>query len=106
MAWSQFFGKVTGRSSTAGTRVGTKDSGLSLIAASKTGAVTVELNHWGGKNCFEIRLTDWGDSKFDDIVLARGSFTEGEGKPVIMLDDAVVRAHVEREALKAMTKED
>lgn len=106
MAWSQFYGWVKGRAETRASRCGDRDSGLHLLAASKTGAVTVELRSWGGKNCFHIALVEWGDSKFDDIVLARGSFTEKEGKPVVILDDALVRAHVEREALIAMTKED
>lgn len=106
MAWSQFYGWVKGRAQTRASRVGNKDSGLSLLAASKTGAITVELCCWQDKNCFEIRFVEWGDSKFEDILLARGSFTQGEGPPVIHLQDDMVRAHVEREALKAMTKED
>jgi hypothetical protein len=106
MAWSQFFGKVTGRSSTAGTRVGTKDSGLSMLAASKTGAITVELRHWQGKDYFELRFIEWGDSKFEDIPLLTGHFVQGEGAPVLHLHEPTVRAHVEREALKALTKED
>ena len=106
MAWSEFFGKIRGRSATEATRCGTKDSGLSMVCASKTGDITVRMSHWGGRHCFEIKLTDWGSATFDEITLARGSFVGGEAPPVLMLDDAVVRAHVEREALKALTKED
>lgn len=105
MAWSQFYGWLKGRAVTEATRVGNKDTGLQVGAASKTGAITVKMLHWNGVDCFEIRLVEWGESKFDDIPLARGSFVKGEGPPIIMLDDAVVRAHVEREALRAM-KED
>lgn len=106
MARSQFYGKLRGRSQTEATCCGTKDSGLSMVAASKTGAITVKLWHRDGKNYFDIRVTDWGGSAFDDVPLAVGHFPEGEGNPVIQLDEPTVRAHVEREALKAMTKED
>lgn len=106
MAWSQFYGKLRGRSQTEATRCGTKDSGLSMVAASKTGAITVKLWHRDGKDYFDIRVTDWGSSRFYGIPLAIGHFPKGEGKPVIRLDEPTVRAHVEREALKAMTKED
>lgn len=106
MAGSQFYGWLKGRAVTEATRVGDKDSGLSMVAASKTGAITVKLWHRHGKDYFDIRVTDWGGSAFDAVPLAVGHFPEGEGNPVIQLDDPTVRAHVEREALKAMTKED
>lgn len=105
MAWSQFYGKLRGRSQTEATRCGNKDSGLSMVAASKTGAITVKLWHAGGKNFFQVRITDWDGAAFDDIPIATGSFPVGEGNPEIHLPDEVVRAHVEREALRAM-KED
>ena len=109
MAWSQFFGSVRGSSQTDATRCGNKDSGLSMVAASKTGAITVKLSHWGGRHCFEIVLTSWGSSRFEDILLARGSFPVGDGNPIFLMPDETVRAyisnHVEREALKVMTKE-
>jgi hypothetical protein len=105
MAWSQFYGWVKGRAVSEATRVGNKDTGLGVGAASKTGAIIVRMLHWQGQDCFEIRLTEWGESKFDDILLAKGSFVKGEGPPVIVLDDATVRAHVEREALRAMRED-
>lgn len=106
MARSQFYGRLRGRSQTEATRLGTKDSGLRMVAASKTGAITVELWHRDGKDYFDIYVTDWGGSRFDNISLATGHFPKDKGNPVIQLDEPTVRAHVEREALKAMTKED
>jgi hypothetical protein len=106
MAWSEFYGKIRGRSSTEATRCGNRDSGLSMVAASKTGAITVKMWYAGGKHFYQVRLTDWGSSNFDDIPLATGSFpTDEKGVPEIHLPDDIVRAHVEREALRAM-KED
>ncbi len=105
MAWSQFFGSVKGRASTKAERVGNIDSGLQVLAASKTGAITVRLFHFDGKDRFEISLVEWGNSKFDQICLASGVFSAGEGPPVIHLHDGVVRQHVEAEALKVMIKE-
>lgn len=106
MAWAQFYGWIKGRAVTKASRIGNKDTGLSLCAASKTGAITVELMHWEGKDCFEIRFVPWGESSFDEIPLARGSFVAGEEAPTVRLNDDMVRAHVEAMALKAMTKED
>lgn len=103
MAWSQFYGTVKGRARTEAERCGNKDSGLRVFAASKTGAVVVEMRHWQGKDCFEVRLVPWCNSKFDDIPLAMGSFVEGEASPVLRLDDKVVGTYIEAQALKAMT---
>lgn len=106
MAWSQFYGTVKGRASSEAARCGTKDSGLRVFAASKTGAITIDLCHWNGKDCFEVRLVPWCDGKFDDIPLMKGSFVEGENSPVLRLDDNVVQRYIHDQALKAMTKED
>jgi hypothetical protein len=103
MAWSQFYGTVSGRSRTEAARCGTKDSGLRVFAASKTGALVLDMHHWQGKDCFAVRLIPWCNSKFDEIPLAMGSFVEGEGSPVLRLDDKVVSTYIERQALKIMT---
>jgi len=105
MAWSEFYGKVQGRAGEAA-RCGNKDSGLQMVAASKTGAIRVKMWHSNGVNHFSVRITDWGYPEFDDIPLAEGTFPVDEGEPVVRVGDEVTRKHVEREALRAMTKED
>lgn len=59
---AHFFGSVKGNRSEA-TRLGTKNSGLSTIAASYSGAVKVELwEHENGKTYATVRLTPWEGS--------------------------------------------
>jgi hypothetical protein len=106
MAWSQFYGWVRGRAQSEATRVGNKDTGIQVGAASKTGAITVKMRHCDGQDYFEVRFIEWGDSKFEDIPIVSGYFKGGEGAPVLHLHEPSVRAHVEAHALKALTKED
>lgn len=104
MAWSQFYGEIKGRARTEAARCGNKDSGLRCFAASKTGAVVTTFRHWNGKDCFEVRLVPWCNSKFDDIPLLTGHFIEGEASPVLRLDDKTVDAYIHKKAMEVMTK--
>ena len=105
MAWSQFYGTVKGRASSNAARCGTKESGLRVFAASKTGAMVVYMYHREGKDCFEARLVPWCDGRFADVHLFTGHFVPGEESPVLRLNDSVVQQHVHAAALKVMTKE-
>jgi hypothetical protein len=104
MAWSQFYGEIKGRARTTAERVGDKDSGLRVFAASKTGGFHIRMQHWDGKDCFELRIVPWCDSKFPEIPLVTGHFVEGENSPVLRLDDGAVSKYINRRALEAMTK--
>lgn len=104
MAWSQFYAEIRGRSRTSAERVGNKESGIRAFVASKTGAFVVTMRHWNGKDCFEVRIVPWCDSKFEDIPLLVGSFKEGKESPILRLDDRVVSQYIHDKALEGMTK--
>lgn len=104
MAWSQYYAEIKGRARTSAERVGNKDSGIRAFVASKTGAIVTTFRHWDGKDCFEVRIVPWCDSKFDEIPLLTGSFVEGENSPVLRLDDNIVDAYIHKRALEVMTR--
>lgn len=104
MAWSQFYAEIKGRSRTSAARCGNKESGIQAFVASKTGAFSVNMNHWNGKDVFEVRIVPWCNSKFDEIPLLTGHFVEGESSPVLRLDDKTVQQYIHRKAMEVMTK--
>lgn len=69
---AQFFGEVEGQRGAA-SRLGSKDSGLRVVAASWQGAIKVRLQHRSdGKDHFTVEQTPWSNGAGCNQVLASG----------------------------------
>lgn len=67
---SHFYGIVRGQAKTEATRTGSKNSGLGMTAASRQGAVTVELREVDGKDWVMICLTPWQGQGMHKVLYA------------------------------------
>ena len=61
---AMFFGKVVGEAKTAATRLGDKDSGLTVTAASGTGAIEVSMKEKKpGVIAYTVTVREWPADK-------------------------------------------
>jgi hypothetical protein len=76
---AHFYGIVNGQAKTRATRRGTKTSGVSTVAASWEGAVSVELMHVDGQDWAVVCLEPWHGHGVTKCIY---SGPVGEYKPV------------------------
>jgi len=74
MSWSQFYGRVRGRSKTAASRLGTEESGLTCEAACSLWCIETRWrrDESAKADVFEVWLMPWGDCRGTSRRLASG----------------------------------
>ncbi|KKM75254.1 hypothetical protein LCGC14_1392140 [marine sediment metagenome] len=77
---SHFYGKTEGSLAGIATRYGTRDSGLSTIAAGWQGAIRVSVTHnrETGEDVYQVYLTPWQNSSGEPRLLAEGKLDSNE----------------------------